>query len=179
MKRWYVLGGPFVVLLAIGLVALIRWSLSPAALRRSCDRGRTAMDVGQCAELAELYLAGRGVPKDEREALQLFTKACDGGDAWGCGELGFFYERGRVVPVDYARALALFTKSCDATSMYGCNGLGELYRDGHGVAQDTARALELFRRVCEESESHVGRGMRTNGEEYGCSSYRALEAQPR
>jgi TPR repeat protein len=177
MKARYVVGVLAVVLLAFGFVALIRYSLSPDQLRRSCDRGRTAMDIGQCAELAELYVAGRGVPKDDAMAFSLFTKACNGDNAWGCGELGFYYANGRTVPVDYARALTLFTKSCDAKSMYGCNGLGELYRDGHGVPKDEARALHLFQTVCEESESHVGRSVKTTGHEYGCDNFHELEAR--
>jgi TPR repeat protein len=43
-------------------------------------------------------LDGKGVPKDDNKAAELFKLACDGKSPEGCGGLGIAYLDGRGVP---------------------------------------------------------------------------------
>jgi TPR repeat protein len=51
-----------------------------------------------------MYEAGRGLPKDDREAFIWYRKAAEGGDATGQFLLGRMHQKGRGVPMDAAEA---------------------------------------------------------------------------
>ena len=51
-----------------------------SALERRCDRG----EAQQCDIVARHYANGRGLPKDERRAAELFRKACKAGWVAAC-----------------------------------------------------------------------------------------------
>ena len=63
-----------------------------------CARG----DALACAAAGESYhLANiKGVRQDKFKAVELFTKACDGGNAIGCFNLGVMYSNGEGVRQD-------------------------------------------------------------------------------
>ena len=60
-----------------------------------------------------MYLAGRGVERDDAKAAAFYKKACDGGHMDGCVQLGLLYAEGDGVVKDPAKAKALFEKACD------------------------------------------------------------------
>ena len=99
--------------------------------------------------LGIMYGKGDGVAQDYAKAVELFTKACDGGYAGGCFNLGFMYYKGDGVAQDYAKAVELYTKACDGGSAGGCFNLGTMYDNGDGVAQDYAKAVELYTKACD------------------------------
>jgi len=55
-----------------------------------------------CSNLGVMYQLGEGVGKDLAKAVELYRKACDGGDMVGCSVLGFMYENGKGVGKDLA-----------------------------------------------------------------------------
>ena len=55
--------------------------------------------------------------------MQLYQKACDGGDMEGCFNLGGAYFNGDGVARDIDKAMKLFQKACDGGDMEGCNVL--------------------------------------------------------
>jgi hypothetical protein len=71
-----------------------------------------------------LFEAGHGVVQDYGQALPLYRKACDGGNAQGCNNLGNFYETGRGIAQDHGQAASLYRKACDGGNPDGCNNLG-------------------------------------------------------
>lgn len=77
-----------------------------------------------CNKVAAEALDGRnGVAKNPARALQLYKKACDGGDGAGCNGLGFIYAKGNGVPRDLAQAQTYLQKGCDAHLDTACNNL--------------------------------------------------------
>jgi hypothetical protein len=52
--------------------------------RHKCE----ARDTDRCEMLGEIYLNGKGVPKDERKALDFFEKTCNEGDMGACLDTG-------------------------------------------------------------------------------------------
>ncbi len=87
--------------------------------RRSCDG---SYGPG-CNNLAWLYLRGRGVPRDQPQAMVLFLAAFD--DA---------------------------RLACVRGDGDGCLLAGEILYDGHGVSDDDEQASAFFRLACEDGE---------------------------
>ena len=102
-------------------------------------------------EAARLSAARGAAPSDTR-AVELYQRACDGGDMQGCMILGAKYEGGLGVARSETRAVELYEWACDRGAMQGCMVLGAKYEGGRGVAQSDTRAAELFQRACEGGE---------------------------
>jgi TPR repeat protein len=60
-----------------------------------------------------MYLNGRGVAKDDQEAVRLFKLAADQGNASGQYSLGFMYLNGRGVAKDDQEAVRLYKLAAD------------------------------------------------------------------
>ena len=74
-----------------------------------------------------MYEYGNGVEKDFGKAVELYKKACDGGEMLGCGNLGSMYANGNGVKKDFGKAAELLKKACDGGDMNGCRNLGIMY----------------------------------------------------
>ena len=61
-------------------------------------------------------------------AVELYKKACDGGNMVGCGNLGIMYADGNGVEEDFSKAAKLLKKACDGGDMNGCRGLDIIYK---------------------------------------------------
>ena len=83
------------------------------------------------------------------KAAEIFSTACDDGNAECCNMLGALYSDGLGVKVDYHKAAWLYKKACDGKSAIACSNLGDQYRDGIGVKQDIRKAIELYEKACE------------------------------
>ena len=92
---------------------------------------------------------GAGVSQDDLEAVRLYRKVCDGGDATGCSSLGSMYGEGHGVSQDDREAVRLYRKACDAGDATGCSLLGTMYQEGRGVSQDDREAVRLYRKACD------------------------------
>lgn len=97
--------------------------------------------------LGLMYYAGRGVLKDEREALTWFNRAADQGDAAAQLQLGIMYSDGRGVPQDYAEAAKWYQRAADKNTPEAQYNLGILYAYGRGVPQDNMLAHMWFNRA--------------------------------
>lgn len=138
--------------------------LRPLSLvMESCDKGGGE----DCAALADLYMAGRGVAQDLKVSVDYTMKACQAGERRSCGEivavlgekcggdrpaacglLGSLYEEGKLVPRDVARALDLYQRGCGRSDGRSCGKLGALKWHGDGVPQDRRRGLALMQQGC-------------------------------
>ena len=78
-------------------------------------------DFKICTELGNDYYYGNGVvTKDINKAIQLYEKACDGGDVLSCSDLGDVYNKGEEVTKDFNKAAHFYKKACDGGLMEGC-----------------------------------------------------------
>lgn len=137
-----------VLVLMAGLVVLIIL-VAPMAASSSGSDTLICLTASGCRERADAYAVGNGVTQNEARAVQLYRKACDGGDARSCTKLGLNYTDSRGVPRDDARAVELFRKGCDGGDLDSCTNLGYHYMNGLGVPKDDARAAELARQSCD------------------------------
>ena len=55
-----------------------------------------------------MYREGRGVSRDDREAVRWFRRSAEQDDAWGQTNLGFMYGAGRGVERNDAEAVRWF-----------------------------------------------------------------------
>jgi TPR repeat protein len=60
--------------------------------------------------LGEGYASGKDLPEDDAKAIQLYQKACDGGDGLGCLNLSYMYRNVLGVKKDAAKANLTSTK---------------------------------------------------------------------
>jgi TPR repeat protein len=114
-------------------------------------------------QLGSKEIFGDSVRQDGSRALNLFEKACEGGDAGGCYFLGAMYEQGEIVRQNKFRALELYQSSCDGGEALGCISIGTMYEKGEGVRQDSSKALASYGKACDLKE------------EDGCKNYAALK----
>ncbi len=142
---------------------------------KACEDG----NAGGCSNLGAMYETGKGVGSKEFDgdcggmciayqnypkALELYTKACEAGNADGCKKLGDLYLNGKGVNEDDEQAKTIFSRACDAGNGDGCSGLGLMYLDGKGFKEDDAKAFTMFSKACDEGSAdgcdHIGDGYR-------------------
>ena len=74
-----------------------------------------------CFNAGKYFEDGVDVKKDYLKAVEFYTKACDGGEAYACMILGNIYRDGKAVIVqDSAKAAAYFKKVCEFGYSEGC-----------------------------------------------------------
>ena len=108
----------------------LRW------LRKAAEQGHPKAQV----LLGVMYVEGRGVAHDEREAGRCWHKAAEQGDDEAQYCLGFLYEKGRGVAQDDSEAVRWYRKAAEQGNALAQFGLGAMYGNGRGVAQDYVQA---------------------------------------
>ncbi len=98
-------------------------------------------------ELARMYLAGRGVPKDEALAARWFGLAAQQGYRPAQYALARMYLKGRGVPRDVPRAVAWLRPAAEKGYTPAQLLLSRIYFAGRGVTQNTALSLAWLKRA--------------------------------
>ena len=104
------------MLAAEGVVSADRMVVFAQQTGRKCEAG----DAASCKKLGELYLNGKGVPKDEERALSIFEKTCDQGNMGACLDTGALYATATGTTVNMARAKQLMDKACAGGEQTAC-----------------------------------------------------------
>jgi TPR repeat protein len=94
--------------------------------------------------LGIMFTNGRGVGRDDTQAVRFFRRAVDGGSADAITNLGFMYRYGRGVEPNLEEAVQLFRKAADAGSVEGMYWVGHVYETGAGVAKNEAEAFKWY-----------------------------------
>ena len=106
-----------------------------------------------------MYRDGKGVPKSDERAAELFQRAASRGHPAALVALGELYHGGKGVPQSHDRAAQLFQQAASQGGVGATDHLGTLYRDGDGVPQSFERAAELFQQAallgCSEAQWHL------------------------
>lgn len=113
------------------------------------------------AELGVRYQIGKGVPKDEEQAVKWYRKAAEQGNALGQNNLGSMYALGRGVPQSDSEALKWIRKSAEQGEACGQDNLGSMYELGRGVPQSDTEAVNWYRKSAEQGwalgQNNLGR----------------------
>jgi TPR repeat protein len=91
-----------------------------------------------------LYANGRGVPRDDREAMKWFRSAAEQGDAVAQLQIGVMYYGGRSVPQDYSEAARWYQLAAERGNPEAQYNLGIMYATGVGMPQDNILAHMWF-----------------------------------
>ena len=129
--------------LARGVEAMKRGSdyLAFAILEPHAERGNRTAE----ANLASLYLRGRGTAKDSDTARRLYESAAAQGLPLAFGQLGAIYQQGEGAPADAAKALDWYRRGAAAGDASSLFGLALMYQNGLGVAANLQQAAKWYR----------------------------------
>jgi hypothetical protein len=135
-------------LLVVAIQSVI--CLSQCAFARAADlsHSQSQAEHGSVAkemELGAAYLAGRGVPRDEKKAAYWYEKAANAGDPGAQQQIGYFYQNGIGVDRDPERAAKWFERAVAGGLTSAKVNLGVAYVWGLGVRKDPEFAVQLFR----------------------------------
>ena len=100
---------------------------------------------------AMLYLYGRGVKQDFKEAFRLLSIMAEEGNEYAQANLGLMYADGKGVKEDYEKALYWFKKAAEQGNAGAIMSLGFLYAKGHGIDKDLDEARRLYRLSAEKA----------------------------
>ena len=106
-------------------------------------RGIKQDDYRAMIALGEMFEQGRGVKKDEAQAVQLYEQAGDR-SRWAQFKLGIMYSQGQGVAKNEAKALQWWQKSADGGNGKAQNNLGFMYDRGIAVQRDYRKALDWY-----------------------------------
>lgn len=123
--------------------------LRRARARRDADRSlfRKAAEQGDInaqVSLGQMYLVGRGGPRNDVKAAHWYGKAAEQGHAEAQVIIGLLYEEGQGVPQDYLEAARWYQKASEQKHARALRQLGQMYKHGRGVSQDEILAHVYF-----------------------------------
>ncbi len=108
-------------------------------LKIKASNGDTAAQL----ELASRYLYGRGVDKDEVQAIQWLALAAQSGSAVAQNRLGLIYATGQAgVQKDPTQAVYWYKMAAEQDFVTAQNNLGIMYAQGNGVEKDDIEAYK-------------------------------------
>jgi TPR repeat protein len=99
--------------------------------------------------LGEMYADG----EDDAEAVRLYRKAADLGNALAMNNLGNMYARGQGVAMDEAEAVRLYRQAADLGNSTAMYNLGLFYENGYGVTKDIAKARSYYQMAADGGDN--------------------------
>lgn len=102
-------------------------------------------------KLGDCYYEGKGVPKDDKEALNWHWKAAEQGSVEAQFNLGYCYYKGKGVPKDYAEAVNWYRKAAEQGHAEAQFKLG---LNDYEV-QDYKEAVNWWRKAAEQGHAQA------------------------
>ena len=93
-------------------------------------------------DLALRYEQGKGVAKDQVEAVKWYRKAAEQNHAAAQNNLGFCYAKGEGVAKDQVEAVKWYRKAAEQNNAMGQINLAGCYLQGRGVTEDLVEAYK-------------------------------------
>ncbi len=120
-----------------------------AGFKKVAERG----NAGAQAILGGMYAIGRGVPKDEQQAVVWYRKAAEQGNAIAQFNLGVMYANGQGVPKDEQQAVVWYRKAAEQGHADAQFNLGMSYANGEGVPKDEQQGVVWYRKSAEQGNA--------------------------
>jgi TPR repeat protein len=102
--------------------------------------------------LGVMYAEGRGVARDDAQAVHWFRLAAEQGDAQARLSLANMYYAGRGVARNLEQAAALYRQAAEQGLAVAQQNLANMYYQGQGVAQDEMAAGKWYRKAAEQGQ---------------------------
>ncbi|MEO1028790.1 MAG: peptidoglycan-binding protein [Pseudomonadota bacterium] len=123
--------------LGLGKIEAGEISDGVALVQRSASAGLPAAQY----ELARLYRAGLGLPKDPEQAIVWLERAAAGGNAKAMQEAGIYYSDPENSGYSNAKAATWFRRAAEFGLVDSQFNLGIMYEQGIGVTADSTEAF--------------------------------------
>ena len=120
-------------------------------LRKAAELGSPSAQF----HLGVLYLLGRGVDQDLRQAATWVTRAAEQGHAAAQFRLGAMYDHGDGVDSDDGKAVAWTRKAAEQGHAEAQFRLGSMYESGDGVDPDDGKAVAWTRKAAEQGHAEA------------------------
>lgn len=111
-------------------------------------------DVKAQLDLAIRYRDGKGVDKDDVEAMRWGHRAADAGNADAMDFVGFAYLRGAVIKRNPVVAFGYFKSAAEESPLAAFN-LGQCYYGAQGTEQDCTTALKWWEKAAEKGHGRA------------------------
>lgn len=102
-----------------------------------------------CRILADCYLNGICIAKDQAKAVEWYIKAADNGETSSVYTLGKLYRDGTGVQKDGAEAVRWFTIAGERGNVFAMNDLAMMYMRGIGVERDMESCIKWLEKAAE------------------------------
>ncbi|MUK41517.1 hypothetical protein GNP61_08070 [Aliivibrio fischeri] len=96
--------------------------------------------------LGVMYANGKGVTKDDKQAVNWYRKAAEQGYAFAQYNLGVMYANGKGVTKDDKQAVNWYRKAAEQGYAFAQGTLGVMYENGQGVTKNYKQALEFYKK---------------------------------
>lgn len=133
-----------------GMLALQRGDVSAAAL--AFQKGTADGDPEAMFQLALLYQAGKGVPKNPAQAVRLYESASDLNYPPAMMNLAHHYFTGDGVRQNYSKYAVIYQELVSINYKPARLPLALIYADGLGVQQDESKAAKLLLQLASEGD---------------------------
>ena len=112
-------------------------------------------DANAQFNLGMMYSSGRGVPRNDVEAVKWFRKAAEQNNVQAQLTLGNMYSSGRGVPRNDAEAVKWLRKAAKQNNVQAQLTLGIMYSTECGVPRNDAEAVKWFRKAAEQNDAQA------------------------
>jgi TPR repeat protein len=109
---------------------------SPAKIKEAAELG----DAQAASNLAYMYEYGKGMPKNQNEAIKWYTRAAEGGIAEAQNNLGYIYANGKGIPKNLPQAVILYSKAAEQGLAEAQYNLGVMYTNELATQVDYVKA---------------------------------------
>ena len=130
--------------LAASLMSSTTFSADDAAALDALRSRASSGDAAAQVALAIRYRDGKGVAKDDAEAMQWAHRAADAGNADAMDFVGVAFLRGSAITGNPAIAFGYFKAGAEKSAAAAFN-LGQCYFGAQGTEQDIPKALEYWK----------------------------------
>ena len=103
--------------------------------------------------LGNCFYYGRGVEKNEVEAVKWYKKAAEQGHASAQCNLGYCYDKGRGVIEDKIEAVEWYKKAAEQGNASAQINLGVCYKHGKGIVKDEQEAVKWYRKAADQGDA--------------------------
>ena len=118
-----------------------------------------------------MYDEGKGVLKDDKEAVKWYRKAADQGQARAQTSLGVMYSFGEGVPQDYKEAVKWYRKAANQGFARAQNNLGVMYAYGEGVLKNMTQAKYWIQKAYEGDDKKASALAEKNWDDFELWKY--------
>ncbi len=133
--------------------AVLSTPSAPVATPKTAASSMTSQQMNGKGE--DYYYGRNGCPQNYAEAVKLFRKAAEQGDADAQYNLGLCYDNGWGVVENKPEAVRWYREAAEQGISNAQYNLGWCYSHGEGVVEDKTEAVKWYRKAAEQGHANA------------------------